>query len=62
VIAFKTPASTIYRWVQRYRPDDVTSLELHGRHPRRVRRATWSAAQEQAVLALRQQFLRMGKD
>jgi len=62
VIAFQTPASTIYRWRARYRPDDLTSLEPRSRRPKRVRRATWSAAQEQVVRDVRQQYPRMGKD
>ncbi len=60
-LAFGVPRSTIYRWRKRYRSDDVTSLEPRSRRPKRVRRATWTAAQEQAVLALRQQYPRMGK-
>src|SRR5215217_928070 len=61
-LAFAVPVSTIYRWLKRYRRDDLTRLEPRSRRPTRVRRATWTAAQEQAVLALRQQYPRMGKD
>ncbi len=61
VIAFGVSRATVYRWLGRYRPDDLASLEPHARRPRRVRRATWTVAQEEAVLALRQQFPRMGK-
>ena len=61
-LAFAGPVSTIYRWLKRYRRDDLTRLEPRSRRPTRVRRATWTAAQEQAVLALRQQYPRMGKD
>ncbi|MDQ3654612.1 MAG: helix-turn-helix domain-containing protein, partial [Chloroflexota bacterium] len=60
-ITFKTPVSTISRWRKRYRPDDLTSLEPRSRRPKRTRRATWTAAQEQAVLALRHQYPRLGK-
>lgn len=59
--AFGVPRSTIYRWRKRYSPADLTSLEPRLRRPRRVRRATWTAAQEAAVLGLRQQYPRMGK-
>lgn len=59
--AFAVPVSTLYRWRKRYRPDDLTSLELHSRRPRRTRKATWTAAQEDVVLALRTQHPRMGK-
>ncbi|MBA2469889.1 MAG: transposase [Chloroflexia bacterium] len=60
-LAFKTPGSTIYRWRTRYRPDDLTSLEPRSRRPKRTRRTTWTAAQEDAVLVLRRQYPRMGK-
>ncbi len=60
-LVFAIPVSTIYRWLTRYRPDDLTSLEPRSRRPTHVRRATWTAAQEAAVLALRQQYPRMGK-
>ena len=60
-LVFAVPVSTLYRWRNRYRPDDLTCLESRSRRPKQVRRATWTAAQEQAVLALRQQYPRMGK-
>lgn len=60
-VAFRTPGSTIYRWRQRYRPDDLTTLEPKSRRPKTTRAHQWSAAQEQAVRALRQQHPRMGK-
>ena len=59
---FGRSRATIYRWRQRYRPDDLTSLAPRSRRPKRVRRATWSAAQEQAVLTLREAHPRFGKD
>lgn len=59
--AFAVPVATLYRWRKRYRPDDLTSLEPRSRRPKQPRRATWTAAQEQVVLALRQQYPRMGK-
>src|SRR5215211_1551263 len=58
---FAVPVSTIYRWRNRFRPDDLTTLEPRSRRPHRTRRATWTAAQEQAVLALRQPHPRRGK-
>lgn len=60
-LAFAVPVSTIYRWRTRYRPDDLTSLEAKSRRPRTTRKRQWTAAQEDAVLALRQQHPRMGK-
>jgi len=58
---FGVPVSTIYRWRTRYRPDDLTSLEPHSRRPKRTRKQQWTAAQEQMVRDLRQQYPRMGK-
>src|SRR5690348_8712873 len=59
--AFHVPASTIYRWLQRYDPADPTTLEPRSRRPKRTRRRQWTAAQEAAVLALRQRYPRYGK-
>ncbi len=61
VTRFGRSRATIYRWRQRYRPDDLMSLAPRSRRPKRVRRATWSAAQEQAVLVLREAHPRFGK-
>ena len=60
-LVFGVPVSTIYRWRTRYRPDDLTSLEPHSRRPKRTRKQQWTAAQEQMVRDLRQQYPRMGK-
>jgi len=59
---FGRSRATVYRWRRRYDPTDLTSLAPRSRRPRRVRRATWSAAQEQAVLALREAHPRWGKE
>jgi transposase InsO family protein len=58
---FGRSRATIYRWRRRYDPQDLTSLAPRSRRPKRVRRATWTAAQEQAVLRLRAQHPRFGK-
>lgn len=60
-MAFQIPVSTVYRWRQRYRPADPTSLEPRSRRPKTTRKHQWTAAQEQAVRDLRQQYPRMGK-
>jgi len=60
-LVFGVPIQTIYRWRTRYNPADLTSLECRSRRPKRTRHATWTAAQEEAVRALRQQYPRMGK-
>jgi transposase InsO family protein len=58
---FHRSRATVYRWLRRYDPRDLTSLAPRSRRPKRVRRATWTAAQEQAVLALRERYPRFGK-
>lgn len=60
-LVFQIPVSTIYRWRQRYNPADLSSLACRSRRPKTTRKQQWTAAQEQAVLALRQQHPRMGK-
>lgn len=61
VRVFQRSRATIYRWRARYHPKDLRSLAPRSRRPKRVRRATWTAEQEQAVLALREQHPRFGK-
>ena len=58
---FGRSRATVYRWRKQYRPEDLRSLTPRSRRPRRVRRATWTAEQEQAVLRLREQHPRFGK-
>src|SRR5271170_3951992 len=53
---------TFYRWLRRYSPLDLSTLESRSRRPRRLRQPTWDAALEQAVLKLRRQYPRWGKD
>jgi transposase len=58
---FGRSRATVYRWLRRYNPQDLTSLAPRSRRPKRVRRATWTAAQEQAVLRVREAHPRFGK-
>ena len=58
---FHRSRATVYRWLRRYNPRDLTSLAPRSRRPKRVRRATWTAEQERAVLRLREQHPRFGK-
>jgi len=61
VEVFGVSRATVYRWRRRYDPRNLTTLEPRSRRPRRVRRSTWTAAQEQAVRALREAWPRTGK-
>jgi len=59
---FGISRQTFYRWLKRYEPLDLTSLESGSHRPRRCRRPTWSFHFEEKVLGLRLQFPRWGKD
>jgi len=59
---FTISPDTFYRWLRRYRPHNLTSLEDRSRRPRRLRQPTWSPELEQEVLQLREQYPRWGKD
>jgi transposase InsO family protein len=53
---------TVYRWLARYDPRRLETLEDRSSMPRRRRRPTWSEAEVAAVLRLRETFPRWGKD
>ena len=59
---FSISPDTFYRWYRRYDPRRLSSLENRSRRPQHVRQPTWSPALAQAVLALRQENPRWGKD
>jgi putative transposase len=53
---------TVYRWLARYEPRRLESLEDRSSRPRRARRPTWTPEQSRAVRALRERYPRWGKD
>ena len=59
---FGISRQTFYRWKRRYDPRDLTSLEERSHRPQHVRQPTWSPELSQAVLNLRVQWPRWGKD
>jgi putative transposase len=59
---FDISPQTLYRWLDRYRPNDLTTLEGGSRRPHRLRQPTWSGELERAVLELRRRYPRWGKD
>jgi transposase InsO family protein len=59
---FGISRQTFYRWKRRYNPYHLGSLEERSHRPRRLRRPTWSCELELAVLHLREQYPRWGKD
>ena len=60
--ALGLPRSTLYRWDRLLRESGPQGLRTKSRRPRRVRRPTWSPELSQAVLELREQYPRWGKD
>ena len=56
------PRSTLYRWDRALREEGLMGLRTKSRRPRRLRSPTWSPELSQAVLELREQFPRWGKD
>ena len=59
---FGISRQTFYRWKRRYNSRDLTSLEDRSHRPRRRRQPTWSRELALAVLHLREQYPRWGKD
>ena len=59
---FGLSRSSLYDWLKRFGREGVRGLEDHSRRPRNLRQPTWSKALEQAVLALREEHPRWGKD
>lgn len=59
---FGISPQTFYRWKRRYDPGQLESLESRSRRPRRVRQPTYSVELVEAVLKLREQYPRWGKD
>ena len=59
---FGISRQTFYRWKRRYDPHHLASLEDHSHRPKKLRRPTWSRELELAVLHLREQWPRWGKD
>ena len=58
---FRVSRATIYRWMKRFNPHDLRSLEERSRRPHRTRWQQWSAADEEAVLTTRLAHPRWGK-
>ena len=59
---FGISRATLYRWIQRFDPKDLSSLKERSRRPRRLRKPTWSHDLIMEVKALRRQYPRWGKE
>lgn len=56
------PRSNLYRWQKRLKGEGLKGLEEKSRRPKHKRKPTWSPELAQAVLHLREQYPRWGKD
>lgn len=52
---------TVYRWLARFEPNNLASLEDRSSRPRRRRRPAWTRLQVDAVCELRELYPRWGK-
>ena len=59
---FGISRQTFYRWLKRYEPMDLTTLEAGSHCPHHRRRPTWTFPLSEKVLTLRLRFPRWGKD
>ncbi len=59
---FDIGPQTFYRWKRRYNPKHIESLEDRSHRPKHLRRPTYSAALVEAILKLREEYPRWGKD
>lgn len=59
---FEISRATLYRWLKRFNPMDLTTVEEKSRKPKRLRKANWSYELIIAVKGLRQQYPRWGKE
>jgi len=59
---FGISRQSFYRWRRRYDPHELRSLENRSHRPHRLRKPTWSPELAKAVLSLREEYPRWGKD
>ena len=59
---FDVSPQTFYRWLNRYDPADLKTLESRSHRPKHIRQPTYSIELANAVLRLREAYPRWGKD
>jgi len=59
---FAISSKTFFKWKRLYDPRHLNTLEDRSRRPKRLRRPTWSSQLAQAVLKLREERPRWGKE
>lgn len=58
---FGISRATLYRWIRRFNPTELSTLRERSRRPRTVRRPLWTAQLIIAIRQLRNQYPRWGK-
>ena len=58
---FTISRQTLYRWLRRYNPKDLTTLEDRSSRPRRCKQPTWTKDEILAVKRLRERYPAWGK-
>jgi putative transposase len=59
---FDISPQTFYRWKNRYNPGHIESLEAHSCRPRKLRQPSYTGELIKAVLELREEYPRWGKE
>lgn len=59
---FGISRKTFYKWLKRYEPNNLASLEDQDKAPIRRRQREISPLQEQRIITLRKQYIRYGKE
>lgn len=59
---FDISPQTFYRWMKRYDPEDLSTLESRSHRPKQVRQPTYDSFLINAVLSEREKYPRWGKD
>jgi putative transposase len=59
---FEIGRATLYRWLKRFNPMDLSTLKELSRRPKKVRTPQWSYELMMAVKKLRKQYPRWGKE
>jgi transposase InsO family protein len=58
---FTISRPTLYRWLHRFKPNDLSTLEDRSSRPRRCKRPTWTQEEVLAVKRLRERYPAWGK-
>lgn len=59
---FDISPDTFYHWKKRYNPQNLKTLQDCSHRPHHLRKPTWSPETEEAVLKLREEYPRWGKE